>query len=216
MVEWIVEKEPVGYEDAVTAMEDRVAAIRAGDAPELVWFLEHEPLYTGGTSAREDDLLEARFPVHRTGRGGEYTYHGPGQRVAYVMLNLRVRQSVPDIKKYVWSLEEWVIRSLAVFGVTGERRAGRVGIWVVTPKGEKKVAAIGVRIRHWVTYHGVAVNVDPDLSHFSGIVPCGISEYGVTSLRDLGLDVTMAEWDAAFRAVFGEVFGEAFNPQRGG
>lgn len=206
MVEWVVEKGFVEYERAVAEMEARVAGIRAGEMPELVWFLEHRPLYTAGTSAKDEDLLEARFPVHRTGRGGEHTYHGPGQRVAYVMLNLRERQRVPDIKRYVWLLEEWVIRTLAVFGVTGERREGRVGIWVVTPEGEKKIAAIGVRIRHWVTYHGVAVNVDPDLSHFSGIVPCGISEYGVTSLHDLGVNITMEAWDAAFLTVFDEIF----------
>lgn len=206
MVEWKIEKEPLEYERAVEEMEARVADIRAGSADELVWLLEHPPLYTAGTSAKDADLLDPRFPVYKTGRGGEHTYHGPGQRVAYLMLDLRKRQKVPDIKHYVWSLEEWIIRTLAAFDIQGERREGRVGIWVVTPDGEKKIAAIGVRIRHWVTYHGVSVNIDPDLSHFSGIVPCGISEYGVTSLRDLGRDVTMAAWDGAFQRVFDEVF----------
>ena len=206
MVEWRIDNDPVGYEEAVAAMEMRVADIRAGQADELVWLLEHLALYTAGTSAKEADLLDARFPVFKTGRGGEHTYHGPGQRVAYVMLNLRERQKTPDIKKYVWSLEEWVIRTLAVFDVTGERREGRVGIWVVRPEGEKKVSAIGVRIRHWVSYHGVSVNINPDLSHFSGIVPCGISEHGVTSLHDLGKAVSMEEWDRAFRTQWDEIF----------
>lgn len=189
-------------------MEARVAAIHAGTARDLVWLLEHPPLYTGGTSADPADLRNPQFPVFETGRGGEYTYHGPGQRVAYVMLDLKKRQQVPDIKKYVWQLEEWVIQTLAHFGVSGARRAGRVGIWVVTPEGEKKIAAIGVRIRHWITFHGISINVNPDLSHFSGIVPCGIAEYGVTSLHALGVGADMEELDAVLKRAFGRVFGE--------
>ncbi len=197
----------VDYEDALSAMEARVAAIREDAAPEQVWFLEHPPLYTAGTSAKADDLLDARFPVYKAGRGGEYTYHGPGQRVAYVMLDLKQRQPVPDIRKYVWQLEEWIIRALGQFGISGERRDGRIGIWVVTPQGEKKIAAIGVRVRRWVTYHGIAINVAPDLSHFGGIVPCGISEYGVTSVTDmLGRAVDMAELDKALKESWYAVF----------
>lgn len=207
-METITSKDFVPYPEAVRTMEARVAAICGGTAAEAVWFLEHPPLYTGGTSADPADLRDPQFPVFETGRGGEYTYHGPGQRVVYVMLNLKDRQQVPDIKKYVWQLEEWVIRSLAQLGVTGERRPGRVGIWVVTPEGEKKIAAIGVRIRHWVTFHGIAVNVNPDLSHFNGIVPCGISEYGVTSLSDLGIDAGMEALDRALLENWAQVFGD--------
>lgn len=196
----------VAYDGAVSEMEKRVAGIRAGTAEELVWALEHPSLYTAGTSADPADLLNPQFPVYETGRGGEFTYHGPGQRVAYVMLDLKKRQSVPDIKKYVWQLEEWIIRSLAHFDVVGERREGRVGIWVVTPSGEKKIAAIGVRIRHWVTYHGIAINVNPDLSHFGGIVPCGIREFGVTSLHDLGKPISMAELDKVLHQEFDASF----------
>lgn len=197
----------VEYPDAVQFMEERVAAIHAETAGDLVWLVEHPPLYTAGTSAKVGDLLDARFPVFETGRGGEYTYHGPGQRVGYVMLDLKRRQSVPDLKKYIWQLEEWVIRALAAFSVVGERREGRVGIWVVTPTGEAKIAAIGVRIRHWITYHGVAVNVNPDLTHFTGIVPCGIREYGVTSLAALlGRDVSMQEVDDALLGAWRGVF----------
>jgi lipoyl(octanoyl) transferase len=206
-MEWIVSETPQDYQTAVSAMEERVGAIRAGTADDLVWLLEHPPLYTAGTSADPSDLLTARFPVFQTGRGGEYTYHGPGQRVAYVMLDLKKQQQIPDIKKYVCQLEEWVIRSLAHFGIKGERRAGRIGIWVVTPEGEKKIAAVGVRIRHWVTYHGVAVNIHPDLTHFGGIVPCGIREYGVTSLQDLGKSISMNEFDAVLKREFEGVFG---------
>lgn len=207
MIDWKSEKEQVPYDMAVKAMEGRVATIREGSAAEMVWLLEHPPLYTAGTSAKESDLLDARFPVFKSGRGGEYTYHGPGQRVAYVMLDLKKRQSRPDIKRYVWQLEEWVIRTLAVLGVKGERREGRVGIWVVMTDGsESKIAAIGVRIRRWVTYHGVAINVNPDLSHFGGIVPCGIAEHGVTSLHALGKDVSMDEVDSVLRREFREVF----------
>ncbi len=199
---------PVSYEDALSFMEQRVADIRKGKADECLWFLEHPPLYTAGTSAKAEDLLDARFPVYETGRGGQYTYHGPGQRVVYVMLDLKARQDVPDIKHYVWQLEEWIIRALERFDIKGERREGRVGIWVVQPDGgEAKIAALGVRVRHWVTYHGIAINVAPDLSHFSGIVPCGISEYGVTSLsNELKRDVSLCMLDEALQAVWRDVF----------
>jgi lipoyl(octanoyl) transferase len=208
-VEWRISAGPVAYPEALAAMEERVAAIRAGEASELVWLLEHPPLYTAGTSARIQDLLAPRrFPVFDAGRGGQYTYHGPGQRVAYVMLDLQRRK--PDLRRYIWQLEEWVIRALAQFNLRGERRAGRIGIWVVGPGGhEGKIAAIGVRVRRWVTYHGVAINLDPDLEHFAGIVPCGISGFGVTSLADHGLTTTMAELDAALMATFDDVFGAA-------
>lgn len=187
-------------------MEARAAAIRAGTAPELVWLLEHPPLYTAGTSARAEDLLDARFPVYDAGRGGQYTYHGPGQRVAYLQLDLKARR--PDLRLYVHCLEEWVIRSLARFQVKGERREGRVGIWVARGGGrEDKIAAIGVRVRRWVTLHGIAINVEPDLSHFQGIVPCGIREHGVTSLVDLGLPVTLGDLDQALADTFEEIFG---------
>jgi lipoyl(octanoyl) transferase len=203
--DWRIDDGAVPYPEALAAMEARVAAIRAGTAPELVWLLEHPPLYTAGTSAHDTDLLTPdRFPVYRTGRGGQYTYHGPGQRVGYVMVDLKRRN--PDVRVYVHSLEEWLIRTLARFQVKGERREGRVGIWVERDGVEKKVAAIGVRIRHWVTFHGVALNVDPDLSHFAGIVPCGLAQYGVTSLVDLGLPVTMADVDVAMREAWDEVF----------
>lgn len=211
-VGWAVSPGRVGYEAAVAAMEARAAAIAAGEAGELVWLLEHPPLYTAGVSAKLDDLLDAeRFPVFKTGRGGQFTYHGPGQRVAYVMLDLRTRGR--DVTKFVADLERWIIGALARFNVKGEVRAGRVGVWVER-KGpgwarEDKIAAIGVRLRKWVSFHGIAFNVEPDLEHFSGITPCGISapEFGVTSLVDLGLPVTMADADAALRAAFEEVFG---------
>ena len=210
-VEWRVAPGLTPYPAAVAAMEERVAAIRAGEAPELVWLVEHPPLYTAGTSADPGDLLDPdRFPVYRSGRGGEFTYHGPGQRVAYVMLDLKRRG--PDVRRFVQDLEEWIIRALASFAVTGERREGRVGIWVerndpLLGSREDKIAAIGVRVRRWVTYHGIAINVEPELEHFSGIVPCGISEHGVTSLVDLGLPVGLADLDAALRASFPGVFG---------
>ena len=206
-IEWRVDDAPVAYPDAVAMMEDRVAAIRAGDAAEMVWLLEHPPLYTAGTSAQPEDLLDhGRFPVYRTGRGGQYTYHGPGQRVGYVMLDLKRRGG--DVRGFVCGLEEWLIRTLAHFNVTGLRRDGRVGIWIDRGGGrEDKIAAIGVRVRRWVTYHGVALNVEPELSHFEGIVPCGIREHGVTSLADLGLPVTLADADVALRETFDEVFG---------
>jgi lipoyl(octanoyl) transferase len=214
-VEWRPADRPVPYPEAVETMETRVAAILAGTAPELVWLLEHPPLYTAGTSARPEDLRQpARFPVHPTGRGGQYTYHGPGQRVGYVMLDLRRRNR--DLRCFVRDLEEWVIRSLARFNVRGERREGRIGVWVARPdKGpghEDKIAAIGVRVRKWVTFHGVSVNLDPELEHFTGIVPCGIDpaadpRLGVTSLHDLGILATMPELDMALAAAFAEVFG---------
>ena len=213
-IEWRISDELVPYEAASAEMEARVEAIRAGTAPELVWLLEHPPLYTAGTSARDEDLLEPdRFPVHRTGRGGQFTYHGPGQRVAYVMLDLKARGA--DVRAYVQNLEEWLIRTLASFNIKGERREGRVGIWVDKgPYGglkgqEDKIAAIGVRVRRWVTFHGVALNVEPDLSHFAGIVPCGISQYGVTSMVALGHLVTMEDVDSALMAAWEEVFGPA-------
>jgi lipoyl(octanoyl) transferase len=187
-------------------MEARVSAIREAAAPELVWLLEHPPLYTGGTSAPDEDLLDPRrLPVHRTGRGGRYTYHGPGQRIAYVMLDLTRRDR--DVRCHVHRLEEWMIRTVAHFGVKGERREGRVGIWVARPSSkEEKIAAIGVRVRRWVTYHGVALNVDPELDHYRGIVPCGIADHGVTSLAKLGVAATMEEVDRTLRATFGEIF----------
>ena len=206
-VEWRSSATAVPYTLAVAEMERRVAAIRAGGAPELVWLLEHPALYTAGTSARDEDLLEPdRLPVHRTGRGGQYTYHGPGQRIAYVMLDLARRGE--DVHCYVHHLEEWAIRTLARFGVGGERRQDRIGIWVKRGADEAKIAAIGVRVRRWVTYHGMAINIDPDLDHYRGIIPCGIAGYGVTSLADLGIAATMADVDAALRATFDQVFGE--------
>jgi lipoyl(octanoyl) transferase len=212
-VEWRISAGLVAYPGALAAMEERVAAIRRGEAPELVWLLEHPPLYTAGTSARSQDLLAPRrFPVFDAGRGGQYTYHGPGQRVAYVMLDLQRRK--PDLRRYIWQLEEWIIRALAQFNVRGERRAGRIGIWVVGPGGrEAKIAALGVRVRRWVSYHGVAINLDPDLEHFGGIVPCGISGFGVTSLAALGLSTTMVELDSALMATFDEVFGATVAPR---
>ena len=208
-VEWRIDDRLVPYEEAVAAMERRVAAIAAARAPEQVWLLEHPSLYTAGTSARDADLLTPdRFPVYRTGRGGQFTYHGPGQRVCYVMLDLKPRGQ--DVRRYVRDLEEWVIRTLDRFNVKGERRDDRVGIWVSRGGGrEDKIAAIGVRIRRWVTFHGIAINVEPTLEHFSGIVPCGIAaaNYGVTSLVDLGLPVTMADLDVALKESFAEVFG---------
>jgi lipoyl(octanoyl) transferase len=205
-IEWRIDKTPVDYERAVKEMEARVAAIREAAAPELVWLLEHPPLYTGGTSARDEDLLDPRrLPVHRTGRGGRYTYHGPGQRIAYVMLDLTRRDR--DVRCHVHRLEEWMIRTVARFGVKGERRDGRVGIWVARPGGsEEKIAAIGVRVRRWVTYHGVALNVDPELDHYRGIIPCGIADHDVTSLARLGVAATMTEVDRTLRERFGEIF----------
>jgi len=205
--EWVIRPGLLPYAEAVSAMEARVAAIAEGGAAELVWLVEHPPIYTAGTSAKDSDLIDARFPVFKTGRGGQFTYHGPGQRVGYVMLDLKRRKA--DVRAYVRDLEEWLIRTLAQFNVKGERREGRVGIWVVRGRGrEDKIAAIGVRVRRWVTFHGVSLNVEPDLDHFDGIVPCGISEHGVTSLADLGLPVSMADIDVAMKIAFKEVFGD--------
>ena len=199
--EWRLSADPVPYEASVANMEALVARIALGGATELVWLLEHPPIYTAGSSAKDSDLIEpARFPVHRTGRGGQFTYHGPGQRVAYVLLDLKRRGS--DLHAYVRGLEQWLIATLAEFGVRGEVRPGRVGVWVSRPGREDKIAAIGVRVRRGVSYHGVSLNVSPDLSHFSGIVPCGIREHGVTSLEDLDVRATMAEVDGALRRQF--------------
>lgn len=210
-VEWRISAAPVPYPKAVAAMESRAADIADQKAAELVWLLEHPPLYTSGTSGKEGDLLDPRFPVFTTGRGGQLTYHGPGQRVAYVMLDLKRRR--PDVRAYVAGLEEWIIRTLEAFNVRGERREDRVGVWVRRPdKGagyEDKIAAIGVRLRRWVSFHGIAINVEPQLAHFSAIVPCGVVDprYGVTSLVDLGLPVTMEDVDVALRRAFEDVFG---------
>jgi len=205
--EWRVTVGLVEYEEALAVMERRVAEIRAGTAPELVWLLEHPPLYTAGTSAAEEELLEpGRIPVYQTGRGGRYTYHGPGQRIIYVMLDLKRHGS--DVRKFVRNLEAWVTATLATLGIEGERREGRVGIWVAHPDGtEEKIAAIRVRIRHWVTYHGIAINVRPDLSHFNAIIPCGIAGYGVTSLEQLGTGASLNDVDARLRQTFGPIFG---------
>ncbi|MFG1357749.1 lipoyl(octanoyl) transferase LipB [Xanthobacter pseudotagetidis] len=204
-VDWAVSDHLVPYEVAVAAMEARATTIAAGTENECVWLLEHPPLYTAGTSARPEDLVEARFPVFQTGRGGQFTYHGPGQRVAYVMLDLKRRDE--DVRRYVSALESWIIATLSAFNVTGERREDRVGVWVPRFSGEDKIAAIGIRVRRWVTFHGISLNVEPDLSHFSGIVPCGVREHGVTSLADLGLPVSLAEVDAVLKVAFEEVFG---------
>ena len=207
-VEWQTSDDLVPYPEALAAMEARVNAIRDRDAPELVWLLQHPPLYTAGTSAAAEELLDGqRFPVYAAGRGGRYTYHGPGQRIAYLMLDLKRRGG--DLRRYVRQLEELAIRTLAGFGVQGERREGRIGIWVALPDGrEAKIGAIGVRVRRWVTYHGLALNLAPDLSHFEGIVPCGISEYGVTSLAALGVGAGLTDLDAALRRSFADVFGK--------
>ncbi|WOJ91580.1 lipoyl(octanoyl) transferase LipB [Methylocapsa polymorpha] len=216
-IEWRVSDGLTPYEEAVAYMEARAEAIASGAAAEQVWLLEHPPIYTAGTSARDADLTDPRFPVHRTGRGGQFTYHGPGQRVAYVMLDLKRRR--PDLRAYVAGLEEWLIASLAAFNVTGERREDRVGVWVRRPDkrrgingeiAEDKIAAIGVRIKRWVSFHGVSLNVEPELEHFSGIVPCGVSDshLGVTSLVDLGRPATMPEVDAILAREFEPIFGE--------
>ena len=218
-VEWAVSEGAVAYEAAVAAMEARAAAIAAGEAGELVWLLEHPPLYTAGVSSKDGDLLDAaRFPVHRSGRGGQFTYHGPGQRVAYVMLDLNARGR--DVRSFVRGLEQWIIGALGEFGVLADVREGRVGVWVVPdscsaasgmtnsgPVREAKIAAIGVKVRKWVSFHGISLNVEPELDHFTGIVPCGIAEHGVTSLVDLGVPATMDEADEALKAGFRRVFG---------
>ncbi len=220
-VEWRIANGLVAYDDAVAFMEARVAEIAEGRAGELVWLVEHPALYTAGTSAKPQDLIDSRFPVHETGRGGQFTYHGPGQRVAYVMLDLNRRQK--DVRAFVAALEAWIVATLALFNVRGETREDRVGVWVARPDkkpgrnnepAEDKIAAIGVRMRRWVSFHGIAVNVEPDLSHFSGIVPCGIKDdhLGVTSLVDLGLPVAMADVDVALRRAFEEIFGPTAGP----
>lgn len=216
MVEWITSRGLVGYANAEQMMETRAAAIAAGTADEAIWLVEHPPLYTAGTSAKPQDLTDPdRFPVHQTKRGGQYTYHGPGQRVVYVMLDVGKRGH--DVRRFVQQLEHWVIAALAEFNVTGHIREGRVGVWVVrndkplTAAGvppEDKIAAIGIRLRKWVSFHGLSINVEPDLGHFSGIVPCGIAEHGVTSLVDLGLPVSMEDVDVALRRTFDQVFGD--------
>ena len=216
-VEWLVSDRPVDYESALATMSARAAAIARGEAQELIWLLEHPPLYTAGTSSQPQQLIEARFPVHVAGRGGQFTYHGPGQRVGYVMLDLKRRK--PDVRRFVASIEEWIVRTLAVFNISGERRDDRIGVWVRRPdKGdgfEDKIAAIGIRVQRWVTLHGFALNVEPDLSHFSGIVPCGISEarHGVTSLADLGRTVSLPEVDMALRGAFEPLFGATRDAQ---
>jgi lipoyl(octanoyl) transferase len=205
-VVWEITEGLIPYPDAMARMDAHVDAIARGTAPERVWLLEHPPLYTAGTSALEDDLVEReRFPVFKTGRGGQYTYHGPGQRVAYVMLDLKRRGG--DVRAFVAALEQWVIDTLDQFNVKGERREDRVGVWVRRGPREDKIAAIGIRVRHWVTFHGISINVEPDLTHFGGIVPCGIREHGVTSLVDLGLPVTMADLDVALKKTFAPIFG---------
>jgi lipoyl(octanoyl) transferase len=206
--EWQQTQGLVPYAAATAVMEERVGRIARGEAAELVWLVEHPPLYTAGTSARDEDLVEpGRFPVHRTGRGGQFTYHGPGQRVAYVMLDLARRQQ--DVRAYVCALEDWIITALDRFNVEGERREGRIGVWVRRPeKGtEDKIAAIGVRVRRWISFHGISLNVEPDLGHYAGIIPCGIRAHGVTSLVDLGRPVTMDDADAALFDAFGTIFG---------
>ena len=207
-IEWKRSETLVDYPVAVAAMEERVAGIIAGMAPEMVWLLDHPPLYTSGTSANASDLIDKmRFPVYEAGRGGQYTYHGPGQRIAYVMLDLKTRQAM-DIRAYVKQLEHWVISTLAHFGVKGMMREGRVGVWTVDKHGhEAKIAALGIRVRKWVTFHGISLNVKPDLTHYSGIVPCGINQFGVTSLKALGINVTMDEVDAVLRQEFDSLFG---------
>ncbi len=215
MVEWRHIPGLAPYDETLAAMEARVEAITRGEAPEAIWLLEHPPLYTAGTSARPEDLTDpGRFPVIQTGRGGQYTYHGPGQRVVYTMLDVKARGG--DVRCFVRALEAWVIAALAEFGVKGEIRPGRVGVWVVRPDrppapdgspAEDKIAAIGIKLRRWVSFHGLSINVEPDLSHFQGIVPCGIRDHGVTSLVDLGLPVTMDDLDAALRATFERSFG---------
>ncbi len=210
---WTISEGLTPYPEALAAMEARVAAIRAGTAPECVWLVEHPPSYTAGTSAKPEELVETRFPAFAAGRGGQWTYHGPGQRTAYVMLDLtRAHGTVKprDVRAYVHGLEEWMIQALGRFNIRGERREGRVGIWVVKPGGlESKIGAIGVRVTRWVSWHGIALNLEPDLGHFGGIIPCGIREHGVTSLHDLGVLASMEELDSALKAAWDEVFGEA-------
>lgn len=203
-MQWIHEPSPISYPAAMQRMQQHVGALQAGTAGELGWMLEHTPLYTAGTSAKAGDLLNSQFPVFETGRGGQYTYHGPGQRVVYLMLDLKARGR--DVRAYVQQLEAWIIATLAQFGVEGFTRDGRIGVWVQTPMGEAKIAALGVRVQQWVTSHGIALNVSPDLSHYAGIVPCGIREFGVTSLKALGIDASMQDVDAALKKQFAAIF----------
>jgi len=202
--DWQTAPYPVAYDHGVSFMEERARLIREQGAHDLVWLLEHPPLYTAGTSANAKDLINPAFPVYQTGRGGQYTYHGPGQRIAYVMLDLQKRGS--DLRRYICDLEEWMIGALKTFDVQGERRAGRIGIWVKTKNSEAKIAAVGVRVRKWVTYHGVSININPDLSHYNGIVPCGIKDYGVTSLHALGVNIPASALDEALRESWKEIF----------
>jgi lipoyl(octanoyl) transferase len=215
-VEWRISEGFVPYDEAIATMEARVEAIHRGEAPELVWLLQHPPLYTAGTSAKPTDLLSTRFPVHATGRGGQFTYHGPGQRIAYVMLDLK--QRTQDVRAFVCALEAWIINTLSGFNIRGERREERVGVWVNRPDkmrgldgsmAEDKIAALGIRVRHWITFHGISINVEPDLSHFDGIIPCGIKDahFGVTSLVDLGLPITLPDVDSLLRREFETLFG---------
>lgn len=206
MIEWKNSADPVPYDEALSFMDERVSAIHKGDAPECVWLLEHPPLYTAGTSAKEADLLAQDLPVYDTGRGGQYTYHGPGQRVVYLMLDLKKRQI--DVRDFVATLENWLISSLQMLGLRPVRREGRTGVWIAHHGQEKKIAAIGIRIRHGISFHGIALNICPDLSHFNGIVPCGIREHGVTSLEDLGLSVSMEEMDTLLQTSFEEHFSQ--------
>ena len=217
-VDWFVSHRPVAYDDAVDFMEERAAQIARGEAGECVWLLEHPPLYTAGTSAKEADLVDRDcFPVFKTGRGGQYTYHGPGQRIAYVMLNLKQRQ--PDVRRFVSALEQWIIATLDDFNIKGERREDRVGVWVQRPEkpaatgtiAEDKIAALGIRLKKWVSLHGISINVEPELDHFEGIVPCGVREHGVTSLVDLGLPVTLEGVDVVLRQNFEHLFGATRN-----
>ena len=214
MVDWIISKEPVDLPDAVAEMERRVAAIANGDEDEAVWLLEHPPLITSGTSGRDDDILDGTaLPVHKVGRGGQVTYHGPGQRIAYIMLNLNTRGR--DVRRFVRSVEDWIILALSEFGINGETRTGRVGIWVRRPDGlDDKIAAIGIRIRRWITLHGASINVDPNLGHYSSIVPCGVRDHGVTSMAKLGKPVPMEELDRVLKGTFPATFGQAAEKQR--
>lgn len=210
-MEWNISHAPIPFPEALATMQARVAAIHAHQADELVWLLEHPPLYTSGTSAKPADLLDShRFPVYEAGRGGQYTYHGPGQRIAYVMLDLKKRAEAakrePDLRFYVQQLERWIIETLAEFGVKGELREGRIGVWVAHAGTEKKIAALGVRVQRWISFHGIAINLNPDLSHFSGIIPCGISNYGVTSLHELGIPITITQLDESLKRTFAKIF----------
>ena len=201
MIEWKISKEPVDYQYAITQMEERVKQIREGSAKELIWLLEHNPIYTAGSSAKDSDLINNNgLPVYKTGRGGQYTYHGNGQRIVYVMLDLKKRGG--DIRVFVKQLENWIINTLAEFGIKGEIREGRVGVWVQNGNSEEKIAAIGIRVKNWVSYHGISININPDLRHYNGIIPCGIKEYGITSLAKLGVNVTMEEFDKKLVKIF--------------